>query len=118
MSALSELQRWYSFHCNGDWENGGGIKIATVEDAGWSLEVYLNGSSLEDRTFQERSYGVGEGTQTSMDEWLTCKVEQKVFKGLGGPGKLEEMIRVFLDWANRNGEQDGPANGSPPIHSG
>src|SRR6266404_1904195 len=69
------------------------------------LRFSFKETALEDAEFNEHSYGVGENAQTSGDDWMTCKVEQKVFKGFGGPFKLEEMIRAFLDWASRNGEQ-------------
>ena len=105
MNALSELQKWYRSQCEGDWEHGEGIRIGTLDNPGWTLEISLQGTALEDAEFNENSYGVGENAQTSGDDWMTCKVEQKVFKGFGGPFKLEEMIRAFLDWASRNGEQ-------------
>ena len=107
MNALSELQKWYRSQCNGDWEHGEGIKIGTLDNPGWTLEVSLQGTTLEAAEFAERSYGVGENAQASGDDWLTCKVEQKVFKGLGGPLKLDEMIQIFLGWAGRNSEQGG-----------
>jgi hypothetical protein len=38
----------------------------------------------------------------SGNEWLICKIEDRKFVGYGGPRKLEEMINVFLSWANDN----------------
>ena len=96
--------------CDGDWEHGQGVKIGTLDNPGWLLEISLQGTSLEHATFNEFTYGVFGHDQTNGDDWLTCKVEQMHFKGFGGPLKLEEMIRVFLDWASGNGEQDAAPN--------
>jgi hypothetical protein len=65
------------------------------------IEISLQGTSLEGRDFAKHAYGVGEDAQTSGDHWLSCTVENNVFKAYGGPFKLEEMIEVFLDWASR-----------------
>jgi len=110
MNALVELQKWYHSQCDGDWEHGEGISIGTLDNPGWTIEISLRGTDLEGRDFREHAYGVGENAQTSGEEWLTCKVEENVFKAFGGPFKLEEMIGVFLDWASRNGEPNAAGN--------
>jgi len=102
MSALSRLERWCRSQCNFEWEHAQGVRIETLDNPGWSLEVSLKGTSLEGAEFKEQSYGVRENAETDGENWLICKVEQKVFKGNGGPFKLEEMIVIFLEWADRN----------------
>ena len=109
MNALSDLQKWYRSQCNGDWEHTEGVRIGTLDNPGWSLEVSLQGTNLEDADFKELTHGVGENAQTSGDDWLTCAVEQKRFKAFGGPFKLDEMIRVFLDWAKTKREHGDTA---------
>lgn len=99
MNALAELQDWYRSQCDGDWEHSEGISIDTLDNPGWEIEISLQGTELEWRSFPEHSYGVGKNADTSGDDWLSCKVEEKVFKGFGGPYKLEEMIKIFLDWS-------------------
>ena len=34
---LSWLQQWYSAHCDGEWEHGFGVTIATLDNPGWSV---------------------------------------------------------------------------------
>jgi Immunity protein 53 len=102
MDALTKLQQWYRSRCDGDWEHSLGITIGTLDNPGWSFDVDLRDTPLEGKSFKEHSYGVGSGATTSGDDWLVCKVEQHVFKGRGGPFKLQEMIEVFLDWTERN----------------
>ena len=118
MNPLSEIQEWFCSQCNGEWEHGKGISIGTLDNPGWSIEVSLEGTSLEGARFQERSYGVGPSAEPSGESWLTCKVEGKKFKGFGGPCKLEEMIRIFLVWANQSGEQAASPNGGPATRLG
>ncbi len=38
------------------------------------------------------------------DNWIICKVEDGDFQGCGGPENLEELLSVFLDWAEANEE--------------
>jgi hypothetical protein len=102
MNALTRLQRWYSSQCDGDWEHTWGVKIGTLDNPGWSIDIDLCETTLEGKPFQERSYGISEDADASGDEWIICKMEGTVFKGAGGPHKLEEMIEVFLEWAEKN----------------
>ena len=102
MDALQRFQRWYHSQCNGAWEHSWGVKIDTLDNPGWTVDINLRDTSLEKTPFTERGYGVGPEGETSKDEWLVCKIEGNVFKGRGGPHKLEEIIEVFLDWAEKN----------------
>ena|SRR5690242_17842967 len=102
MDTLQRLQRWYHSQCNGVWEHSWGVKIDTLDNPGWSVDINLRDTRLEKTPFAERSYGVGPEAGTSKDEWLVCKVEGNIFKGRGGPLKLDEIIEVFLDWAEKN----------------
>jgi len=59
MSSLQELQEWYLSQCNEDWEHTYGVSIGTIDNPGWSLEVELSDTSLENINYEEYSYGVG-----------------------------------------------------------
>jgi hypothetical protein len=98
----TRLQQWYHSQCNGVWEHSWGVKIGTLDNPGWSIEINLRDTTLAGKAFQEHSYGVGKNAEPSGDEWLVCKVEGEVFKGFGGPFKLEGMVEGFLDWAQKN----------------
>ena len=96
-SALGRLQNWYHARCDGDWEHGEGILIETLDNPGWKLEVALSDTPLERKPFAElkRDYD-------SETEWLTCFLRDGKFMGACGPQKLEEMIEVFLTWAEES----------------
>jgi hypothetical protein len=55
-------------------------------------------------------YGIGANGMATGDNWITCKVDNGKFVAYGGPQKLEEILRIFLDWAAKNSEQPAAAD--------
>lgn len=100
MDSIQELEQWYLSQCNDDWEHTYGIEIGTLDNPGWELRVDLSDTDLEDKDFQEYSYGVGDEAGNSGDDWLVTKLEEGKFVGFGGPKKLGEIIKIFLGWAH------------------
>ena len=101
METLRELQNWYESQCNDAWEHRYGLVIDTLDNPGWSLRVDLSGTYLEDAGFNPVSYGVDAKLHPMGHDWISCQVEERQFRGFGGPQKLEELISVFLQWASR-----------------
>ena len=99
MDSLAQLQKWYLQQCDEDWEHSYGIRIDTLDNPGWHLEIDLVGTELEGRSFEPVHYGMYEEAETSGNEWIFCKVEGNKFNAAGGPLKLNEIINVFLRWA-------------------
>ena len=95
MDELQQLQDWYISQCNQDWEHTYGVKIDTLDNPGWTLEVDLRETELAGRSFEPLSRG---DTEDDAD-WIRCKVEQEKFMGAGGANNLTELLRVFLTWA-------------------
>ncbi len=94
MSPIERLQRWYESMCNGDWEHSYGVNIESIDNPGWLLRVELRDSYLADVPFVE----ICTERQNPRD-WLTCKVENQEFVGTGGASNLDELLTLFLDWA-------------------
>ena len=90
---LKALQSWFQQECNGDWEHQYGIQIGTLDNPGWSLDIELSDTYLADRPLQPISIDRAD------DDWVRCKIEDRVFKGRGGPGNLQELIGFFVGWA-------------------
>src|SRR5262245_10481666 len=99
MKALADLQAWYLHQCNGDWEHTYGVRISTLDNPGWTLDVDLIDTNLNGHPFPGHSYGVGKDSDSSGNDWLDCKMDKGKFVAAGGPEKLEEMIEVFIKWA-------------------
>lgn len=100
MDLIIELQKWYLSQCNEDWEHTYGVQIGNLDNPGWTLDVDLTHTYLEDAAFKEVSYGIGSEAELSGNEWLICEVKNGKFKAAGGPEKLHEMLSIFLAWAN------------------
>jgi hypothetical protein len=49
LEILKWLQAWYSSQCNGDWEHGNGIRIASIDNPGWHVAINLNETELESK---------------------------------------------------------------------
>ena len=89
---LIELQSWYASNCDGDWEHEWGVKIATLDNPGWMVDLNLEDTSLEDREFRKVRVDKTEG------DWYVCEVKDKVFKGRGGAENLRDILQVFVEW--------------------
>ena len=52
MSELKKFEDWFAARCDGDWEHSAGIKITTLDNPGWSLEVRLHDTCMEGHTLE------------------------------------------------------------------
>jgi Immunity protein 53 len=95
-STLSRLAEWYRAQCDGVWEHSYGVKIDTLDNPGWTLSIDLAGTALADVTFPEIKVG---DSDVESSRWMTCRKKGVVFEAFCGPELLEEVVNVFLDWA-------------------
>ena len=99
---LERLQAWYFWQCDGDWEHGAGVKIATIDNPGWSVTIDIDDTDLEEVPYSPTR------TERSQEDWLQCWREgpgERVpsqFKVYCGARNLEEALAGFLDWADAN----------------
>jgi len=94
------LEDWFAGNCDGDWEHGWGVRISTLDNPGWSVDIDLTGTSLSGKAFDR----VRE--ERAEHDWVHCWLEAEVFKGRGGPKNLSEILGRFLRWSGtgaRNG---------------
>jgi len=94
-NVLTELQTWYFSQCNGDWEHLYGVKIDTLDNPGWTINIDLLETNLLDTQFEEINI-----QRENEHDWVQCKKIDHVFDGACGPKNLEEMISIFLNWAS------------------
>lgn len=94
MDMLKWIQNWYSQNCDGDWEHSFGIKIATLDNPGWLVDIDLAGTDLEFKHFEVVKIFRNEFN------WVHCSVVNEVFNGNGGAGNLEEILKIFYEWAS------------------
>ncbi len=94
---LRRLQDWYMSMCNGDWEHTYGIVISNIDNPGWSIKIELKDTYLYKIPFDEIKV-----QKEDEDDWILCKVEDGIFQAYGGPRNLEDLLGIFLDWAESN----------------
>lgn len=91
MEYLQELQNWYKNQCDNDWEHEYGVRIYTVDNPGWCVEIDLVDTPWEDISL---SYELFENSE---DDWYGYSVENSIFKAVGDSSKLEIIIKLFLN---------------------
>lgn len=85
---LTWLQAWYGSRCDGAWEHACGVRIDTLDNPGWRVEVDV-GDEVAELCHQE--------VRSALD-WVDCRVERGKFLGSGGPGNLAEILGVLRGW--------------------
>jgi hypothetical protein len=112
------LMNWYRSRCDGDWEHQYGIKIGTLDNPGWFLDVDLSETPEEGRT-EKRDL-----IERSEHDWLFSEAKDNMFRARGGPGNLGEIIgafRAFVDegksinWDWIPGVECGPLRFGEPL---
>lgn len=93
MTPLARFQVWFASQCDGDWEHGRAIAMSTLDNPGWSVDVDLQGTSLEDREFTSIKI------ERTERDWLHASRIGTTFKMRCGPTNLEESLALFCDWA-------------------
>ncbi|MEK4057243.1 immunity 53 family protein [Paenibacillus sp. FSL F4-0087] len=94
MNTLTWVQNWYYENCYGDWEHSYGVKIDTVDNPGWSVEINLTDTYLENVPFESIE------EERNDQDWFYCIVRDGVFHGAGGAMNLEEILIYFENWAS------------------
>ena len=94
-SSLERLCAWYRAQCDGDWEHRWGVKIGTLDNPGWFVDIDLHGTRLEHVPFE-----VHKEHSEHETEWIICKCDGQTFSIGCGPERLDAALRVFLDWAD------------------
>jgi hypothetical protein len=94
-STLQRLCAWYRSQCDGEWEHRWGVKIGTLDNPGWTVEIDLQGTPLADVPFEEHKELYDHET-----EWIYCRRSGQTFEIACGPERLDAALQVFLDWTD------------------
>jgi hypothetical protein len=104
-NSIQLLREWYAEQCNGVWEHSWGIKIDTLDNPGWSLQVDLMETALQDVAMDP----IKVDYEAEID-WMFCRVKENVFYAHCGINRLEEMIMIFIDWAQQQKQGTAKSN--------
>ncbi len=89
---LNFLQCWYATHCNGVWEHGDRIRISTIDNPGWRVDIELAGTEVAQKGFAPVEIG------NDGEDWMRCWIDKSVFKIACAPRNLGRGLGVFRDW--------------------
>lgn len=90
---LKDIQTWYAAQCDEYWEHSFSVHIGILDNPGWLVRIDLDDTLLENKAFDQVE------RTGSKQHWIICKVEKSKFIGFGDPGRLEEILGIFLEWA-------------------
>lgn len=102
MHNLDWLQYWFFANCSGCWEHREGLKIVTLDNPGWVVEISLTDTEVEDKYFAPVDICRSE------DEWIYAKVElskdgkNDTFRLFCGPQNLSEAVGIFRSWVGED----------------
>ena len=95
-NVLDWLQNWYAAQCNEDWEHEWGVKIATLDNPGWTVTIDLEETDLEHHEYPRQD------VNRSPHDWVWAWTSEKTFHARCGPGNLTEALALFRSWAIAN----------------
>ena len=93
MNTLRQLELWFQSQCDGDWEHEEGIKIYTLDNPGWGVDIALLGTNLENQQFPRVQI------ERNATDWLWIFLKDEVFSIRCGPLNLDEGLQEFIKWA-------------------
>ena len=89
INSLKWLESWYASQCDGEWEHEYGIKISTVDNPGWFIEIDLSFTTMENLESEMDTVEEGE------TDWYFYSIKAKKFVASGDPSKLSFLIEKF-----------------------
>lgn len=98
---LEWLMNWYVRECNNDWEHSYGVKIETLDNPGWTIEIDLRETLLEGRSFASTHGEIAGDLDEwrNLGSWWTAEADAACFRAACGPTDLSAVIGVFRQWA-------------------
>ena len=90
---LNYLMSWYREQCDGDWEHEFGIRIATLDNPGWDLEVDITDTNLEGRVVDRCRKEIAGGG------WMFVASTGQMFQASCDPSSFEVVLAEFRQFA-------------------
>lgn len=85
------------------WQHRYGLSISTIDNPGWCVAIDLAETSLAEAKMSAVEVDKGE------HDWVTCKIEDNRFSGVGDPSKLTIILDYFLQLVDNNQKTERPA---------
>lgn len=91
--SLDYLIAWFAAHCDGDWEHDVGVRIASLDNPGWSVDIRIEDTELDGVTID---WVVAE---ESDDAWLHWRTTGRMFEARCGVSDLARVLDAFRELA-------------------
>ncbi|MEH6763956.1 MAG: immunity 53 family protein [Aequorivita antarctica] len=91
MEIIDWIQHWFKDNCDGDWEQGEGIQITTLENPGWEVEIDISNTSIANINIEWIL------NENSAQDWYGVKIENQKFNASGDSGKLKFLLELFKE---------------------
>jgi hypothetical protein len=101
MANLQYLINWYSAQCDEEWEHEFGIRIESLDNPGWNLEVDLGGTVGEGHLLARSRRDLDEG------HWITTASDGAVFDAGCDPSSLGVAVLDFKAFVESAGSPTG-----------
>lgn len=95
MDYFYKLYKWFYEHCNGDWEHDRGIDLLLKNNT-WSVSINLTDTEMEGKKLDPLII------KRSNLDWVSCYVEDDLFKINCYLTNLEEGLNIFFCWAEND----------------
>ena len=92
-NGLDYLLGWYRKQCDDDWEHEFGIRIATLDNPGWDLEVDIAGTDLEGRVVERAR------TELAGGGWMFVASTGQMFQASCDPASFPLVLAEFRRFA-------------------
>lgn len=86
---LEWLQEWYKDQCDNNWEHNHGIKIDTLDNPGWDVEIDVNDTNFNLKNSKWKLF------ELNNDKWVGYKIDNNIFYASSDPLKLSLIIKIF-----------------------
>lgn len=91
MELINFLEKWYESNCDGDWEHHYGIKIETLDNPGWYVEVDLIDTYLQNLTMEKIVF------QKSETDWYHIQIKDRRLEASGDINKLSFILTKVVN---------------------
>lgn len=96
MEILNWIEKWYISNCDGDWEHSYGVKINTIDNPGWEINIDLSETDFEK---VEMPYSLNEKNDK---DWYGISVKDGIYSAAGDPTKLRFLLEKFKEFIEGN----------------
>ena len=90
------IEQWYNSHCNGNWEHDHVIKIESLDNPGWHVEINFQDTDISLDDFLWKVY------EKSENDWIGYSIKNNIYTASGDSLKLNLLLEVFKNLIEGN----------------